>query len=190
MTGEIRVLKLKTGELPYELRRHVRARRVNVRVMPGSEGGRIVLTVPKRGSIRAGERFLSEHADWVMRQVTRLSEHNSLLARRDEAEYRKRRAEASVYIREKVKYWSEICGLRHTGVTIRDQSTRWGSCSAKRRLSFSWKLLLLPERFTDYVVVHELCHLAEFNHSPRFWALVARHIPEYRDIVRELREWR
>jgi len=191
MTGETRVLKLETGNLPYELRRHARARRIRLSVRPGRDGvPRIVLTVPKRGSIRAGEAFLREHAAWAVRQAARFSERGSLLARRDEAEYRKRRAEASVYIREKARYWSGICGFRYAGVTIRDQSTRWGSCSSKGRLSFSWKLLLLPERFADYVVVHEICHLAEFNHSPRFWALVARHIPEYRDIVRELREWR
>lgn len=187
MTGEARILKLETGELPYELRRHGRARRMNIRVVPGSDEGRIVLTLPKCGSIREGERFLARHAGWATKEAERLREAGGLLFRDDEREYRARRAEASVYIREKARYWSGVYGFRYAGITIRNQTSRWGSCSSTGRLSFNWKLLLLPERFADYVVVHELCHLAEFNHSRRFWALVGREIPEYREIVRALR---
>ncbi|NTW75727.1 MAG: M48 family metallopeptidase, partial [Candidatus Moranbacteria bacterium] len=73
-------------------------------------------------------------------------------------------------------------------VSVRDQKTRWGSCSGKGNLSFNWKLLLLPEPMADYVVVHELCHLKEFNHSSRFWELVERSIPNARHIARELRK--
>ena len=68
---------------------------------------------------------------------------------------------------------------RSTRVTIRDPRTRWGSCSSSGSLSFSWRLVLAPEEVLDYVVWHEVCHLREMNHSPRYWALVARHCPGY-----------
>lgn len=183
-------MTLEIGErsVPYELRRHPRARKISVRVVPGPERGRIVLTLPKRGSFRAGERFLREHIAWAVTQADRLQGSDSLFSRSDDREYRTRRAEASVFIRERAKYWSGVYGLRYAGITIRNQTTRWGSCSRAGRLSFNWKLLLLPERFADYVVVHEICHLAELNHSARFWALVAKAIPEYRAIVREMRK--
>jgi len=191
MSNEKRIIEVNGQPMRYELRRNPRAKRVNVRIRPDADGRvRIILTVPQHGSVRIGEAFLRAHADWTMDQVARFTSRESVVPSADEREYRRRRAEAGVFIREKVKYWSGVYGFRYTGVTIRNQATRWGSCSAVGRLSFSWRLLLLPERFADYVVVHELCHLKEFNHSPRFWTLVARHIPEYRDIVRELRKWR
>jgi predicted metal-dependent hydrolase len=79
-------------------------------------------------------------------------------------------------------------GVQVTRVSVRDQRTRWGSCSSTGALSFSWRLLLAPEAVLDYVVWHEVCHLREMNHSPRFWALVARHCPGYEQPRRWLRD--
>jgi predicted metal-dependent hydrolase len=72
-------------------------------------------------------------------------------------------------------------GLRYSGLDIRGQRTRWASCSAAGRMSFNWRLLLAPERVLEYVVWHEVCHLQVLDHSPRFWALVEQHWPDYRD---------
>ncbi|HEX3801803.1 MAG TPA: SprT family zinc-dependent metalloprotease [Solirubrobacteraceae bacterium] len=72
-------------------------------------------------------------------------------------------------------------GLSYTRLTIRDQRTRWGSCSRSGALSFNWRLLLAPEAVLDYVIWHEVCHLAVMDHSPRFWALVARYCPDHRE---------
>ena len=70
-------------------------------------------------------------------------------------------------------------GTRYTKLTIRNQKTRWGSCSTSGAMSFNWRLLLAPEEVLDYVVWHEACHLLVMDHSPRFWALVANHMPAY-----------
>ncbi len=78
-----------------------------------------------------------------------------------------------------------IAGSTYTGLDIRAQRTRWASCSASGRMSFNWRLLLAPERVLEYVVWHEVCHLELLDHSPRFWALLERHWPDYR----EDREW-
>jgi hypothetical protein len=75
----------------------------------------------------------------------------------------------------------------YTALTIRNQRTRWGSCSSSGAMSFNWRLLLAPEEVLDYVVWHEACHLAVMDHSPRFWALLERHLPGYRDPQRWLR---
>ena len=72
-------------------------------------------------------------------------------------------------------------GTPYRGLTIRGQRTRWASCSAEGRMSFNWRLLLAPETVLDYVVWHEVCHLDVLDHSPRFWALLERHWPRYRD---------
>jgi predicted metal-dependent hydrolase len=78
-------------------------------------------------------------------------------------------------------------GTRYTALTIRNQKTRWGSCSSTGAMSFNWRLLLAPEEVLDYVVWHEACHLLMMDHSPRFWALVERHVPGYRAPKRWLR---
>ncbi len=75
---------------------------------------------------------------------------------------------------------SALAGTPYTALDIRAQRTRWASCSATGRMSFNWRLLLAPERVLEYVVWHEVCHLQILDHSPRFWALVERHWPDYR----------
>ncbi len=80
---------------------------------------------------------------------------------------------------------SELSGLPYSGLDIRGQRTRWASCSSTGRMSFNWRLLLAPERVLEYVVWHEICHLEVLDHSPRFWSLLARYWPDYR----QDREW-
>jgi len=80
---------------------------------------------------------------------------------------------------------SALAGSRYHGLDIRGQRTRWASCSANGRMSFNWRLLLAPEEVLEYVVWHEVCHLQVLDHSPRFWALLERHWPDYR----EDRDW-
>lgn len=82
-------------------------------------------------------------------------------------------------IRERLNFYAPRLGVAFGRVTVRDQRSRWGSCSARRNLNFNWKLIMAPPEALDYVVIHELCHLIEFNHSPRFWALVKGQMPEY-----------
>lgn len=80
-------------------------------------------------------------------------------------------------------------GLRYRGLSIRGQRTRWASCSSKGAMSFNWRLLLAPEEILDYVVWHEVCHLGVMDHSPRFWALLERHRPDWREHARWLRRY-
>ena len=81
--------------------------------------------------------------------------------------------------------WEPVMGVHATHWTFRYMKTRWGSCSAKGNLNFNWKLALMPEEILDYLVVHELAHRVEMNHSPAFWAVVAEEIPDYKT----RREW-
>lgn len=89
--------------------------------------------------------------------------------------------QALMRIRERLESYAPRIGVDFGRVTIRDQRSRWGSCSAKHNLNFNWKLIMAPPQVLDYVVIHELCHLIEFNHSPRFWSLVEKQMPEYLD---------
>jgi predicted metal-dependent hydrolase len=86
---------------------------------------------------------------------------------------------------ERVAYWNAQFGFSYGRIAIRDQKSRWGSCSRQGNLNFNWRLLLAPLSVLDYIVIHELAHLKEGNHSPRFWALVAEKCPAFR----EQRDW-
>ncbi len=88
----------------------------------------------------------------------------------------------------RVAYYHTITGGEYTSITIRDQKTRWGSCSSTGTLSFNYRLIFAPPRILDYVVVHELCHLTHMNHSKDFWNMVASVMPEYKVHRKWLRE--
>jgi predicted metal-dependent hydrolase len=94
---------------------------------------------------------------------------------------------ARAFILARLAHWHAVYGYAYGRVAIRNQSSRWGSCSKKGNLNFNYRIALLSPELMDYVIVHELCHLKEFNHSQNFWNLVAREIPEYKKIRNELR---
>ncbi len=95
---------------------------------------------------------------------------------------------ARQYINERLVFWNLFYGYRYRQVAIRNQKTRWGSCTANGNLNFSYKLYFLPLALCDYIIVHELCHLTELNHSPAFWRLVESGLPDYKERRRRLRE--
>jgi len=158
-----------------EVRRSPRARRWRLEV-PWGEPAR--LTVPRRTSRAELERVLSETRPWVeeqrRKQVPRLGLER-LTVSESEA-----RLGARELISALAEEEAERLGLGYRRIRIGDQRTRWGSCSSKGTLSFSWRLVLAPFEVLDYVVVHELCHLREPNHSARFWRLVASRRPDWR----------
>ena len=99
--------------------------------------------------------------------------------RRLEALKKRYRDKARARFESRVAYYHKITGGRYTSVTVRDQKTRWGSCSSRGTLSFNYRLIFAPPEILDYVVVHELCHRKEMNHSEKFYAEVLRVYPDY-----------
>lgn len=102
-------------------------------------------------------------------------------------DYLKYREVARGIVHERVKHWSTIYNLTIRKITIRNQRTRWGSCSKNGNLNFNYRIAHLPTHLVDYLIVHELCHLKEFNHSKAFWDLVGENIPDFRKLRSELR---
>jgi predicted metal-dependent hydrolase len=91
---------------------------------------------------------------------------------------------AKDYIVRRVEQLARQHGFEYKRITIKSQSTRWGSCSSKHNLNFNWRLIMAPPAAIDYVIIHELCHLRELNHSARFWRLVAQYCPNYETWVK------
>ncbi len=136
-------------------------------------------------------RFVSEKADWIEKHLEKAAKRKKEQEDRSgepaltAQELQALAEEALKVIPERVRHFAPVVGVDYGRITIRCQKTRWGSCSGKGNLNFNCLLMKAPPEAVDYVVVHELCHRKEMNHSPRFWAEVERVLPEYR----EARQW-
>ena len=127
----------------------------------------------KRADVQA---FVQSKADWIEKH---LPKEGALPPFSEEVLQRLARG-AKERIPARVRYFAALVGVSYGRITIRAQRTRWGSCSAKGNLNFNCLLMLVPEGVLDYVVVHELCHRKQLNHSAAFWAEVERILPDYR----------
>ena len=179
---------LQDKKIVYTLHKNKRAHRMRLVV---NCDGTVVVTTPYSFEESVAEKFIREKSQWLFsklaffkqfkgKPIQGLSKKN-YLAYKDEAH---RRA------LERVKYFNSIYNFSFNLISIRNQKTRWGSCSKKGNLNFNYKVALLPERLADYIIVHELCHLAEFNHSKKFWNLVAKTMPDHASLRSELKKSR
>jgi predicted metal-dependent hydrolase len=138
---------------------------------------------------RATEMQIDEaiafHRPWLERQLAKAIEPRLGLERLRLTEEQGRR-EAIARVSLIAQSEAAALGVSYSRLTLRDQRSRWGSCSSKGALSFNWRLVLAPHDVLDYVVVHEVCHLVELNHGPAFWRLLERRRPGYREPKRWL----
>ena len=132
-------------------------------------------------------RWIEEHL-WTIKKRQEEREKEPSLSPLTSQELHALADQALRVLPERARHYSELIGVTYGRITIRNQKTRWGSCSAKGNLNFNCLLMLAPEEVQDYVVIHELCHRKEMNHSKRFWAEVERVMPDYREKRRWLKE--
>lgn len=150
--------------------------------------GRAVVRAPYGVKKEFIDRFVAEHEDWLTR--TREKQQNRRLAHPEPTDEERKAllAQAREYLPMRVDYWSSIMGLTPTGLKITSARTRFGSCSGKNSLCFSWRLMQYPPEAIDYVVVHELAHIRHHDHSPAFYALIERYMPDWRERMKLLKE--
>ncbi len=120
-----------------------------------------------------------------LHRTTKLSEGKHLIKKAVQDFYKQK---ASEVIYDRLQHFNEHYGFKYKRVTFRNQKTRWGSCSSAKNLNFNWRLIMAPIEVIDYVVVHEMCHLKQMNHSKKFWDLVGEMIPNYKVIKKWLRD--
>lgn len=143
---------------------------------------RVVVRAPLRCSAREIERFVATHEEWIERKLVTQRARAEQAAQRQVApeEEARLRALAAEVIPRRVAHYSNLMGLTPTSVRITSAQKRFGSCSSKNGLCFSWRLMQYPPEAIDYVVVHELAHIRHHNHSAAFHALVAKYLPDHR----------
>lgn len=152
--------------------------------------GQAVLTVPFGMGERSVQKFLEQSREWLLGQIARVARYkNDIFLPHGRREYLARKEDARALTRELLSGFLAKYNFRYGKVFIKNLSRNWGSCSSIGNLNFNYKLVFLPRHLAAYVIFHELCHLEAMNHSPRFWALVAREFPEYNKIRKELRKF-
>ena len=174
-------MKRRTEHFTYEL---LRARRRSMSLKVELDGT-ITVRAPFRTPPETADWFVESHRDWI---EVRLRAGEQILAVRPsytETERLEGKKRAENVLKERCCYYEGLMGVSFGSITVREQKTRWGSCSAKGNLNFNWKLVLMPEEILDYVVVHELAHRLQMNHSTEFWDEVEKILPDYR----KRRQW-
>ena len=153
--------------------------------------GEVRVRAPYRISESEILRFVEAKSSWIEKHLEKIEEDKSVLeftSKISEEELRKLTKLAKEIISEKVAYYARIMNVSYGRISIRRQKTRWGSCSREGNLNFNVLLMMAPPEVLDYVVVHELCHRLEMNHSPRFWNQVEKVLPGYKKERRWLKE--
>ncbi len=168
--------------IAYTVKVNARSRSLRLAVYPDA---RVVVTASRFFGLPAIERFVTKHAGWIEKHVEKAKGRTVIRIRKGEIPMLKKRARALASARS--LHFTKNYGLTYSKISIRAQKSRWGSCSHAGNLSFNYKIAALPSHVADYIIVHELCHRAEMNHSKAFWSLVTRTIPNHRAIRRELR---
>ena len=132
-------------------------------------------------------RFVESKSDWIQAHLADVHSRPAL-PKLTQPQVRQLAQQALDYIPRRVDYFAPLIGVTYGGITIRNQRTRWGRCSSKGNLNFNCLLMLAPPEVIDYVVVHELCHRRELNHSDRFWTLVEQILPDYKQRQKWLKD--
>ena len=153
--------------------------------------GQVLVRAPRRMPDAEIRRFLREKEGWIRAHLEKARARQTAaesVPKLTDADIRVLADRALEVIPERVAYYAPLVGVTYGRITIRNQKTRWGSCSNKGNLNFNCLLMLTPPEVIDSVVVHELCHRKEMNHSARFYAEVLRVFPEYRKWNKWLKE--
>lgn len=172
------------SEVPVTVTRR-RTSRLSIRV---TKDGQVRVSAPWYVPKRTVQKFIEDHRDWIDKALERVSRQqagrNAFYDRLDISTPALRKAavaQLDAIVAPLVTQYSEQMGVSPSGISYRASKTRWGSCNPRtRKINFSLYLLLLPDWCIEHIVVHELAHLLEANHSPRFYALMDRHFPRWR----------
>ncbi|MEG2087448.1 MAG: SprT family zinc-dependent metalloprotease [Angelakisella sp.] len=169
--------------MDYELIRS-RRRTVSLSISPRLTP---VVRAPMHMPKRELDAFIQQHLDWIAEKTALLAQQQQRPCLTD-GQIATLRTRAKQELPQRVQRLAQQMELTPAGITITSAQSRWGSCSAKNRLSFPYRLMLLPDDLIEYIIVHELAHIREKNHSPRFYAVVAAYLPDYKARVTRLKQ--
>ena len=169
--------------MEYELINSRKRRTIELSI---NDEGKLVVRAPQNTARSEIDAFVEKHRLWAEKHMKLKKERIKKYSVSPEEEENIKK-NALPYLKERTEYFSAIMGLEPTGVRITSAKKRFGSCSAKNSICYSWRLMLYPKEAIDYVVVHELAHIAHKNHGPQFYALIEKYLPDYKEREKLLR---
>lgn len=180
-----REIKINNKKISYTLkkRRGVRSMRLAIYA-----SGTFVVTAPKWYPVHVINKFLAEKAGWIYDKLKYIDfEQLDLKQQEEKINYKAQKEMAREIIRRQAEFFNKYYRFSYNKISVKNQKSCWGSCSRKGNLNFNYKVADLPEDLRDYIIIHELCHIKELNHSKNFWKLVALVIPNYKDLKQKLK---
>jgi len=178
-------IKFGDKKIKYLLKISKRAKRLRLTIYCNTS---LVVTKPTDLNQNIVDKFIITKKDWILSKLEYFNKHKeNNLFKNNREKYLENKKEALEFIIERINYFNKKYDFKFNKIKIKSQKTRWGSCSKKGNLNFNYKIMFLPQQIANYIIVHELCHLKEFNHSKKFWNLVSKTIPNYQNIKKGLR---
>ena len=170
----------------------IRSNRKTVAIQVNSDLS-VTVRAPRSASEKDIEEILKKKEAWISKHIEKIKKTKERLEAESTEKLTREKVialaeEALKVIPERVEYFAKVIGVTYGKITIRNQKTRWGSCSSKGNLNFNCLLMLAPSEVLDYVVVHELCHRKQMNHSKAFWLEVDKVLPNYKEVRKWLKE--
>lgn len=170
----------------------IRSNRKTVAIQVNSDLS-VTVRAPRSVSEKDIEEILKKEEAWISKHIEKIKETKERFEAEPTEKLTREKVialadEALKVIPERVEYFAKVIGVTYGKITVRNQKTRWGSCSSKGNLNFNCLLMLAPPEVLDYVVVHELCHRKQMNHSKAFWLEVEKVLPNYKEVRKWLKE--
>lgn len=170
----------------------IRSNRKTVAIQVNSDLS-VTVRAPRSASEKDIEEILKKKEAWISKHIEKIKKTKERLEAESTEKLTREKVialaeEALKVIPERVEYFAKVIGVTYGKITVRNQKTRWGSCSSKGNLNFNCLLMLAPPEVLDYVVVHELCHRKQMNHSKAFWSEVEKVLPNYKEVRKWLKE--
>ena len=144
------------------------------------KNGDLLISAPIGTSKNDINKILEKHSEWIKKAVAREKATREKFESLSESDVKMLKKEARKYLVPLCEYYSSLTGLEYNKISITSAKTRFGSCSSAKNISFSYRIMLYPESAREYVVLHEIAHLKEMNHSPDFYAIIERYMPDYK----------
>jgi predicted metal-dependent hydrolase len=170
------------SEINFDLKSSTRARYMRIAVYPD---GRVIVTKPIQTSEVKARDFVLRKSSWIRSKLDYWQNRKIVSLENPQIS----KDEALKFVKERLDFFNQHYEFQIGKVSIKNHKRLWGSCSSRTNLNFNHRIVLLPQHQADYIIVHELCHLKEFNHSPKFWNLIAQTIPNYHDIKQQLKDY-
>jgi len=177
-------ITLNEKEISYKVKKSKRAKRM---ILSISREAELIVTLPY-GKIGENivERFIRDKSNWIIKKIDFLKNKSQKMILPEN--YQECKIKVHQFAKERTDFYNKLYSFKYKCIFIKNHGNRWGSCSSRKNLNFNYRIMFLPLALADYIVVHELCHLKEMNHSKNFWQLVAKVFPDHKILRKELRK--